>query len=90
VLTRWDSSRPPEVYRTPAGVFFSGEPVVVPGGRPDGHVIICPVLDARNSRSAITLFDAAAIRTGPFATIPLEAPLPPAFHGVWVGASAHA
>jgi all-trans-8'-apo-beta-carotenal 15,15'-oxygenase len=84
VRTRWRAPLAPEVYRAPAGVFFAGEPVVVPGARPGTHTLICPMLDGRCNQSLVALFDAGAIQAGPLATVPLRAPLAPAFHGVWV------
>ncbi len=90
VLTRWSEPQVPDIYRAPAGVFFTGEPVVVSRGDDAPHTLLCPMLDAGCDESAVALFAADDIRSGPTATIPLGAALPPAFHGTWVARRAHA
>jgi carotenoid cleavage dioxygenase-like enzyme len=65
-------------------VYLGGEPVFAPD--PSGETpgwVICQELDAANRRAAFVVFDALALDRGPIARLPLPAPVPAMFHGVF-------
>ena len=65
---------------------YVGEPVFVPqpgSQKEDAGWLLCEVLDGRTQHSALAVFDAQAIRSGPIARVKLEHHLPFSFHGCW-------
>ena len=65
---------------------YVGEPVFVPqpgSQKEDAGWLLCEVLDGRTQHSALAVFDARAIPSGPIARVKLEHHLPFSFHGCW-------
>jgi all-trans-8'-apo-beta-carotenal 15,15'-oxygenase len=80
-LLDWAVGGPRSVYRAPPWHYLAGEPVFVgdPGDGAAG-VVLCPLFDAAECRSALALFDAFDLAAGPRATVPLESPIHLGFH----------
>lgn len=79
----WNTAAP-AIWQAPPGRYLAGEPALVPApGGPPAALLVCPTYDAPRHQGSILLFDATDLPAGPRAELPLEAPLPPAFHAAF-------
>lgn len=79
-----DRARPPSLWTVKGETNFVGEPIFVPGERPESGFVLVLVSHGADERTSLVLLDALALDRGPVATIPLPL-LPLAFHGAWDG-----
>jgi len=81
----WDSGGVTDIYRTPPGEYLCTEPTLIcnPGNREEA-VVITQLLKPRESATAIVIFDAFRVRSGPIASIPLRHPVHPGFHSSFI------
>lgn len=77
-----DRERPPSLWTVSGDTNFVGEPIFVPGERPEtGHVVVL-ISHGNDARTSLVVLDALALERGPLATVPLPL-VPIAFHGDW-------
>jgi len=82
----WEAGGVHDVYQTPPGEYLCSEPAFVSSPHnPDEAVVICQHCMPARRASAIVIFDAYAVRSGPLASLPLRHPVHPVFHSSLAG-----
>jgi all-trans-8'-apo-beta-carotenal 15,15'-oxygenase len=86
VHANWSAGSAGDVYQAPPRCYLGGEPVFIGDPHDPGTgVILCQMFDAERNASALALFDAWHVATGPVALLPLREPIPPLFHATFQG-----
>jgi all-trans-8'-apo-beta-carotenal 15,15'-oxygenase len=77
----WKRGAVTDIYQTPSGEYLAGEPCHVSNPEdPSDAVIINELIDARNDRVEILLFEAGNVSKGPIAHLGLRHKIHPGFH----------
>lgn len=77
----WRTHGVSDIFQTPAGEYLCGEPAFVANpAAPDEALVITQHFKPAEQSTAILLFDAFHVRSGPVASIPLRHSIFPGFH----------